>query len=147
MLNRSQYENWTKRNRYCFRKMPLKTMCYVNLNWIFLMEPSRMSHATELSLFLWCYARWRTWKCGYTWLKAATMHAPVLAFMLCCSGIQNYYPEISHSGRYTKFRECTFLHSISGSPFFFLYVSCFLQAPSITWSTALIEKIYACGYL
>ena len=38
----------------------------VNVNWYFLMEPSRKCHAFELNLFLWRNARGRHWKCGYT---------------------------------------------------------------------------------
>ena len=37
----------------------------VNVNWYFLMEPSRKCHAFELNLFLWLDARGRRWKCGY----------------------------------------------------------------------------------
>ena len=37
-----------------------------DVNRYSLMEPSRKSHAIELSLFLWRNARWRNWECGYS---------------------------------------------------------------------------------
>ena len=47
----------------------------VNVNWYFLMEPSRKSHAIELSLFLWRNSRWHHWKCGYTHMMITMMDA------------------------------------------------------------------------
>ena len=44
--------------------------------------------AIELVVFLWCYARWGHWMCGYTQLEAATinhLHAPVTA--LCSAAM------------------------------------------------------------
>ena len=43
----------------------------INVNWYFLMEPSRQSHAIELNLFMWRNTRWHQWKCGYKHLSAA----------------------------------------------------------------------------
>ena len=73
----------------------------INVNWYFLMEPSRKSHAIEMSLFLWRDARWRHWNCGYTQLYAATinhLHVPVTALMFGCSGTQIYDPEVRDEG-------------------------------------------------
>ena len=53
------------------------------------MRPTRKSHAIELILFMWCYARWHHWTCGYTQLEAATInHAPVTTFMFGWPGTQ-----------------------------------------------------------
>ena len=70
----------------------------VNVNRYFLMEPSRKSHAIELSLSLWRNARWHHWKRGYTQLEAATikyLHAPVTAWWLIKATLENVSRSVS----------------------------------------------------
>ena len=42
-----------------WNSLTLVMLLNVNVNWYFLMEPSWMSHAVELSSFLWWNARWQ----------------------------------------------------------------------------------------
>ena len=59
-LCRSESKIFAQEQKY-FKFIYLFHLCNVNVNWYFLMEPSRKSHAIELSLFLWRNARWHHW--------------------------------------------------------------------------------------
>ena len=69
------------------------------VNWYFLMEPSRKSHAIELTSYRWRNARWRHWKL-HTWydnhIDLGWLCGVVLWWFLRESEVKQRWPRLVH---------------------------------------------------